>query len=131
MTLRLELFVTDPAASARFYVDVLAFLPVESAAHHATVRRNAVQLRLARAGRLTEHYFAPEVHTSRRGLGVEIVLEVPDVAAAHRRVLEQGYPLESPLQPRSWGLTDFRLADPDGYYLRVTSTHPPASTDRP
>ncbi len=26
-----------------------------------------------------------------------------------------------PLLVRPWGLTDFRVADPDGYYLRITS----------
>jgi lactoylglutathione lyase len=53
--------------------------------------------------------------------GVEIVLEVDDVAAAHERVLAAGYPVEQDLQRRSWGLTDFRLHDPAGYYLRITS----------
>ena len=32
-----------------------------------------------------------------------------------------GWPVLSPLTTRPWGLTDFRLADPDGYYLRLTS----------
>jgi hypothetical protein len=27
-----------------------------------------------------------------------------------------------PLSARPWGQTDFRLIDPDGYYIRVTST---------
>jgi lactoylglutathione lyase len=29
-------------------------------------------------------------------------------------------PLEQDLQDRPWGLTDFRIIDPAGYYLRVT-----------
>jgi lactoylglutathione lyase len=53
--------------------------------------------------------------------GVEIVLEVDDVAAAHDRVMAAGYPVEQDLQRRPWGLTDFRLHDPAGYYLRITS----------
>ena len=27
-----------------------------------------------------------------------------------------------PVGVRPWGQTDFRLIDPDGYYIRVTST---------
>ncbi|MCL4508684.1 MAG: hypothetical protein M1296_04055 [Chloroflexi bacterium] len=45
---------------------------------------------------------------------MEIVL---DVEARHTHVLRQGYPLETPLKRRPCGLTDFRLFDPDGYYL--------------
>jgi lactoylglutathione lyase len=52
--------------------------------------------------------------------GVEIVLEVDDVVAAHRRVLAAGHPLEQDLTRRPWGLTDFRIHDPFGYYLRFT-----------
>ncbi|WP_366663858.1 hypothetical protein [Geobacillus subterraneus] len=29
--------------------------------------------------------------------------------------------LESELKQQEWGMTDFRLTDPDGYYLRITS----------
>jgi uncharacterized glyoxalase superfamily protein PhnB len=52
---------------------------------------------------------------------VEIVLEVEDIVAEERRVRATGQPLLQALQKQAWGLTDFRLADPDGYYLRVTS----------
>jgi hypothetical protein len=35
--------------------------------------------------------------------------------------------MEEDLQPRPWGLEDFRLVDPDGYYLRVTFRSRPES----
>lgn len=56
------------------------------------------------------------------GAGVEIVLESADVKADYARVVASSYPLSAPLEHRPWGLTDFRVADPDGYYIRVTST---------
>jgi lactoylglutathione lyase len=31
-----------------------------------------------------------------------------------------GWPLEEPLQDRPWGLTDSRVLDPGGHYLRIT-----------
>jgi uncharacterized glyoxalase superfamily protein PhnB len=49
------------------------------------------------------------------------VLEVDDVAAERDRVVAAGWPLEEDLANRPWGLTHFRIIDPDGYYLRVTS----------
>jgi predicted ester cyclase len=57
----------------------------------------------------------------RRGLGVEIVIEVDDVERCQERVAASGHPILEPLQDRPWGLRDFRISDPDGYYLRITS----------
>jgi len=36
-------------------------------------------------------------------------------------VVDSGWPLAEDLQQRPWGLIDFRLHDPDGYYLRITT----------
>ena len=55
-----------------------------------------------------------------RGAGVEIVLEIPDVDAAAEAAVEAGYRLAEPVRERPWGLRDFRVVDPDGYYLRIT-----------
>jgi uncharacterized glyoxalase superfamily protein PhnB len=52
---------------------------------------------------------------------VELVLEVDDVAGERALVAAAGWPLEQDLQDRAWGLTDFRVVDPAGYYLRITS----------
>jgi uncharacterized glyoxalase superfamily protein PhnB len=59
--------------------------------------------------------------------GVELVLEVDDVDADHARVSAAGWPLAEPLTHRPWGLRDFRLVDPDGYYWRVTDATTEAS----
>jgi uncharacterized glyoxalase superfamily protein PhnB len=68
----------------------------------------------------SQHYFEPLLRGEPAGRGAEIVLEVPDVEACYRRIRDT-YELESDLQSRPWGLTDFRLTDPDGYYIRITS----------
>ena len=51
-------------------------------------------------------------------------LEVDDVVGERDRVLAAGWPLEEDLQERPWGLTDFRILDPAGYYLRITGRDP-------
>ncbi|MBB2823379.1 UNVERIFIED_ORG: putative glyoxalase superfamily protein PhnB [Rhizobium esperanzae] len=58
----------------------------------------------------------------RAGLGIEIVLSVADVDGAYRRAKESGWPL-SALAQQPWGLRDFRLSDPDAYYIRVSGRH--------
>ncbi|WP_245517729.1 VOC family protein [Rhizobium leguminosarum] len=59
---------------------------------------------------------------ARAGLGVEIVLKVADVEGAYRTAKKSGWPV-SDLALQPWGLRYFRLVDPDGYYVGVTSGH--------
>ena len=123
MTLRLELFVTDMEKSIDFYTNVLGFERLNGQANYVPLRSGSVLIGLGPAAGLPKrHHFNPEVQNGRRGLGTEIVLEVDDVQGFFQKVKASGYMrLLSPLRKQSWGLTDFRIADPNGYYLRITS----------
>ena len=118
MTLRVELFPDDLDAFVSFYTVVLGFvLTVDQRgadSPYAAVEHGSVRIGAALAERSVERA-ARAVPT-----GVEIVLEVDDVAEVHSRVRMAGYPLEQDLTRRPWGLTDFRVFDPAGYYLRIT-----------
>lgn len=53
---------------------------------------------------------------------MEIVLEVDDLdelRALYHRCQARGV-VAAALRLQPWGLQDFRVVDPDGYYLRVT-----------
>ena len=122
MTLRLELFVADVQASADFYTGVLGFVLAQDDPSYTVVRAGEVLIALGPYNALPgSHHFQPEIGAQRLGLGTEIVLEVDDVENLYDAVAETGYPISSELQQRPWGLTDFRVVDPDGYYLRPTS----------
>ncbi|REK17728.1 MAG: glyoxalase/bleomycin resistance/extradiol dioxygenase family protein [Planctomycetota bacterium] len=122
-TLRLELFVSDMQQSIDFYTNVLGFEQQKGQPNCVPVRSGSVLIALGPAAGLPpKHHFNPEVQNCRRGLGVEIVLEVDNVQAFFDEVNATGYKrILSPLRQHPWGLTDFRVADPDGYYLRITS----------
>jgi catechol 2,3-dioxygenase-like lactoylglutathione lyase family enzyme len=123
MTLRLELFVTDIEQSIDFYTNVLGFERLKGGPTYVPVRSGSVVIGLGPANGLPkQHHFNPEVQNSRRGLGTEIVFEVGDIQAFFEKVKASGYKkVSSPLRKQSWGATDFRIVDPDGYYLRITS----------
>jgi len=53
--------------------------------------------------------------------GAEPVLKMDDIAGERDLVVAAWWSLEQDLQDRAWGLTDFRVADPAGYYLWITS----------
>jgi len=44
-----------------------------------------------------------------------------DLAALHAHVVATGWNLAEDVTDRPWGLRDFRLVDPHGYYWRITT----------
>jgi len=122
MTLRLELFVTDMEKSIDFYTNVVGFERLKGEPTYVQLRSGSVVIGLGPVmGLPKQHHFNPEVQKDRRGLGTEIVLEVDDIRGFFEKVKASGYKVSSPLRKQSWGATDFRIVDPDGYYLRITS----------
>ena len=125
MGLRLELFVEDMQTSVGFYTRVLGFEVIRNEpGDYASLRNGEVVLGIGQISKLPGEggYFTRDIASLRRGVGVEIVLEVDDVEGWHRRVAASGHPIFEPPQKRPWGLRDFRIVDPDGYYLRLTSS---------
>lgn len=124
MTVRFELFTKDTKRSVDFYKNVLGFKEMRTdieGDYHQMVKDD-VQIGIGAFENLTDrHYFRPEIITDRKGLGVEIVLEVNNIEKLYNEVLSKNYPIEETLGKREWGLIDFRIIDPDGYYLRLTS----------
>jgi lactoylglutathione lyase len=125
---RFELFVDDVERSLAFYAAALGLQPSPGydPAGYVAVSAGRVRIGLQRRGALSaEHHFRPAHFAGPRGVGVEIVVEVDDVDAAFSRArdaaVSYGGQVE-PLAAQPWGQTDFRLIDPDGYYVRVTST---------
>ena len=51
---------------------------------------------------------------------MELVLDVDDLEALHERVRAAGVAV-MPIERQAWGLRDFRVLDPEGYYLRITA----------
>jgi lactoylglutathione lyase len=119
MTLRFEVFSADLDATADFYTRVLGFRLLRDERStdvpYVFLRRDEVHVGALRRERVER----PDLR--RPPTGVELVLEVDDVVAERDRVLAAGWSLQEDLQRRPWGLTDFRLLDDSGYYLRVTS----------
>ena len=121
---RFELFVRDHSASIEFYRRALGFQVTRQEESYVSLQHGDVTIGLGRISDLPDHDDGPGFSRSRlaedRGAGVEIVFETDELDEMYRRVQSSGYPLAAPMTARPWGLRDFRIADPDGYYLRVT-----------
>lgn len=85
-----------------------------AAGDYLVVQRDAVRIGAATAiGHGDREHRQPPT-------GVEIVLEVDDLDVEVDRVRAAGWPLAEAVQTRPWGVRDFRVLDPSGYYVRVT-----------
>jgi lactoylglutathione lyase len=118
MKLRFEIFPDDLDVIVDFYTRVLRFrLTADRRSEpdaYVSLQRGSVRVGAARRA-------VPDARAARvPPAGVKLVLEVDDVAGERDRVVAAGWPLEEDLQDRPWGLTDFRVLDPAGYYLRIT-----------
>ncbi len=120
--LRCEIFPDDLDATADFYTRVLGFEVVADrrAADdpYLALQRDGVRIGAARRG----DHAHPEHR--RPPTGVELVFEVDDLAGELERVHRAGWPVAEELRARPWGLQDFRVLDPSGYYLRITESRP-------
>jgi lactoylglutathione lyase len=123
MTLRIEIFPARLGPTVDFYTRVLGFAVIRREGTetdgYAALQRGNVQV-----GAATRAEHAADLGHRRPPTGVELVLEVDDVAEELERVRTVGWPVEEELTVRPWRLRDFRLLDPNGYYVRVTSREP-------
>ena len=117
-----ELFVSDLDRSLAFY-RALGFGIDRRYEDYVLLRRGDMRLAIQGDTHVVEgpHYFTPHIGRAPRGTGVEISIQVADVDAEHIRAKTAGLNIVKPMQDRPWGARDFRLADPDGYFLRITS----------
>jgi lactoylglutathione lyase len=118
MTLRFEIFPDDLDVIVDFYTRVLDFR-LDADRRSEPVAYVSLQRDDVRIGAVQK--VSPGARAVRTPpAGVELVLEVDDVHAERDRVIAAGWPLAEDLQDRPWGLKDFRILDPAGYYLRIT-----------
>ncbi len=67
-------------------------------------------------------YFRNWPRKTKKGYGVEIIIPVKNVHAYYRKIKNKVKVIEKlTLQP--WQEWDFRIADPNGYYLRFNEAH--------
>jgi lactoylglutathione lyase len=117
-----ELYVEDCAYYTRLFRDALGFTVtrdegdfVALRSKHGTILLNAFTD--PDPGHPFEHYR----REPRRGVGVEIGIVTERVAEAWAAARSIEGCTVGDLVTQEWGMTDFRILTPHGYYLRVTT----------
>ncbi|MBN1851375.1 MAG: VOC family protein [Pirellulales bacterium] len=130
MQLRLELFVKSVPESKDFYARVLGFDVVNYQPDgYSVLRKGDIQIALQAQSQLPDDHPLKPIGNERAGLGIEIVLGVDDLEVAYAHVLNTDWPLTDALAERPWGSWDFRVIDPNGYYIRINELTPVYNMD--
>jgi len=69
------------------------------------------------------HPFSGKLTGRDQGLGIEIGIVVTDIEQAYAADLkwkDNGWPISTGIVRRPWGVRDFRVLAPEGYYFRFT-----------
>lgn len=121
MSVQVELHVGDIDATIATY-GAIGFDTLRRGDDWAVIALDGATIKLQSDAYILSH---PHYFTGRldhpRGAGVEIVVETEeDIDAVADRVRPLGVIVKE-IQDREWGARDFRIADPDGYFVRVTT----------
>jgi lactoylglutathione lyase len=112
-SLRLEIFPSNLERCLAFYIDTLQFTMRKRKDNYAFFARGNIFL--AAIGVPTEETLEEKEAYRRPTKGLEIVFEVDDLEAERDRIVAHGFKLDADIAKQEWGLTDFRVVDPDGY----------------
>lgn len=129
---KIELFVSDLDASVDFYRRVLGFevgaqrqvVLDGNELRHVPVWSGPTMIGLGLLARLAKsHHLRRAGLDAERGIGVEFCLYVDDadLDAWYERAVRECKTGIEPLVVQPWGARDFRVIDPDGYYVRISS----------
>ena len=115
-----ELFVDDFGKVIEFY-KMLGFSPHLSN-DYLVMKKDEDNIRFYKGNKenYVHPYFGNFPDDLKRGHAVEIVIFVDDVEKLYHELKDKVNVVEK-LKKKRWGATDFRVEDPFGFYLRITS----------
>jgi hypothetical protein len=124
----LELGTPKVAEYISFFEDVAGYRLIRREPRYAEMNSELGQILLIDPQELPPgHPFHAKLTGKGQGLGVEIGLVVADLDKAYdAAVKHDGWKISTGIMRRPWGVRDFRVLAPDGYYLRFTEPPKPA-----
>ncbi len=105
-----SIFVQDYEGTVDFYVEKLGFQVNERTARSSMLSAGTF--------RLLVHVDGPP--SAPADLAMHLHLDVDDVDAYYRELLDRGVEAPEPPQDRPWGLRTFHIHDPNGYEWEFT-----------
>jgi lactoylglutathione lyase len=119
---RIEIYVDDIEKSLTFYQTIVGLQLYGRNERCGRFNYGCFSLLVTSTSILGEnHYFNRCGKSEVKGNGVEIIICVPFLQEVYERCIASNYPIETEIEEYAWGMSGFKIADPDGYFLRITS----------
>ncbi|MDQ0271464.1 VOC family protein [Cytobacillus purgationiresistens] len=119
---RVELYVKNIEDSLAFYKDIIGLELYGRNERCLRFNYDCFSLLLTSDEVLKkDHYFNKQLSTSMKGSGFEFIIVVESIEAVYERCMNHRYPIIDEIETYSWDMRGFKVADPDGYFIRVTS----------
>ena len=120
---KFELATTDPSRDTAFYSKLGFSVVAKTSYGYVTLKSGPVVIALSPVARIDPGDAASLSQLRHPPVGVEIVLYTTEnLEEKHARLRSQGLkPTDIRLQ--AWGVRDFRITDPGGYYIRISEGH--------
>ncbi|MED0952306.1 VOC family protein [Bacillus mobilis] len=117
---RVQLYVNDIEKSLLFYEEVIGLQLYKKDMHAARFNHDQFSLLLVSDSRLNEnHYFYNRKEM--KGNGFELIIVVNRIEEVYERCKEKRCTIQEEIQTYPWEMRGFKVTDPDGYFLRITS----------
>ena len=119
---RNELYVKDIEKSLNFYENIIGLDLYGRSKRGARFNYDCFSLLLTSEEVLGEkHYFNNKAKSEIKGNGFEMIIVVDELEEVYQRCLDKDYPIEVEVEEYPWEMRGFKIADPDGYFIRITS----------
>ena len=119
----IELHVTDFEAVRKFYTNIGFEVIFDSPRNYLVLRKGASILNFWGEERYHKQpYFKKWRKSAKKGYDVEIIIPVKNVEKYYKQIKNKVKIVEK-LKLRRWGAKDFRIEDPNGFYIRFTEPH--------
>jgi hypothetical protein len=120
----MELATTRVEEYLTFFAGVADFKPVTRKPGYIQASSDRAELTFIDPSYWSHgHPFSGKVTGSGQGIGIEIGIVVADLDKAYAAAVkfkDSGFPISTGIVLRPWGLRDFRVLAPEGYYFRFT-----------
>lgn len=121
----MELATTRPEAYLAYFESVAGFKAVRQELGYIQARSEHAELTFLDPTKIWAkgHPFSGKLNGTGQGLGIEIGIVVADLDkayAAASALKDKGWPISTGIVLRPWGVRDFRVLAPEGYYFRFT-----------
>jgi|SRR5699024_4388501 len=119
---RATLYVKDFEKSLHFYQDIIGLDVFNKNEKSARFNYDCFSLLITSDTILdSDHYFNNAAKSEVKGNGFELIIVVDRLEEVYQKCIDYNYPIEEEVETYPWEMRGFKIADPDGYFLRITS----------